>query len=759
MARIKFYNEKTGAWEYADSAYGGSGSGNGQLQTYVTPEMYGAIGDGVNDDTDALRMCIESGKPILLNGKYRITDVITANHAVDIFGGGELYVANWRGLQLKNSGSIKGIGLVADSADCTNLVGFSECKNCYLENVKISSNYTFDGHASCTMVTFTRCDNVNINNVIVSDLKNTGNGVVTDSTGNMTGLYFHECTNVSINGCNANDIYTVDSSGNIILEDSNAIYVYGESTVFTITNSHFKNAGKRHIKTQCGKAHVSNCYFYHDTEDLVVALGFGEAGAEMDGLYSVVENCIFDVQVSKSGAYAISSSENLKCSNSYFFAKNYSVYLNGKHEYSNCHIEGVVLITSTGNEQNFHDCYIAKIVNNVSQTDIVNIYNCKVDHADGLINGYNSTFGLLRTRNINDKELVFNDCVLAGLDGASLFQAKGRLTNCSVQNGKQVQIQNDCLIDGFRSENLESVISVTLMGSGKTIILKNVDLIGTYFKYHTEAPTIICYPAPTNGIPAVSHSFEGAKIFNIQDYRYYVFENGAWLPAIEDSDPVSVSATFTQGDNVIYETATLESLKSMLVVRLRYESGRNSVVTNYTLSGTLTGGTSTITVTCEGLTTTFNVVVTEVTNLVPFSVDTDGAIYNTTGYKEGYRFSSTGGESAHTGAICCGFIPVDSLNDAIRITGHDGAETMASGYNRVVLYNSAFTKVGHFDIQSARAGCEVSTNANGTHEIKLVMSEYTGMTGTTDGAVYFRVCLGVCSDPSKFIVTRNKEIV
>lgn len=32
------------------------------------------------------------------------------------------------------------------------------------------------------------------------------------------------------------------------------------------------------------------------------------------------------------------------------------------------------------------------------------------------------------------------------------------------------------------------------------------------------------------------------------------------------------------------------------------------------------------------------------------------------------------------------------------------------------------------------------------------------MTGTTDGAVYFRVGLGVCSNPNTFIVTRNEPI-
>ena len=74
----------------------------------------------------------------------------------------------------------------------------------------------------------------------------------------------------------------------------------------------------------------------------------------------------------------------------------------------------------------------------------------------------------------------------------------------------------------------------------------------------------------------------------------------------------SISAVFTQGANVVYDIDTLDSLKQYLVVTALWSDNTSSVVANndYTLSGTLTAGTSAITVSYANKTTTFNVTVT-----------------------------------------------------------------------------------------------------------------------------------------------------
>ena len=72
----------------------------------------------------------------------------------------------------------------------------------------------------------------------------------------------------------------------------------------------------------------------------------------------------------------------------------------------------------------------------------------------------------------------------------------------------------------------------------------------------------------------------------------------------------SISAVYTQSGTV-YDTASLDDLKADLVVTANFADSTTQTVTGYTLSGTLTEGTSTITVSYGGKSTTFNVTVTE----------------------------------------------------------------------------------------------------------------------------------------------------
>lgn len=76
----------------------------------------------------------------------------------------------------------------------------------------------------------------------------------------------------------------------------------------------------------------------------------------------------------------------------------------------------------------------------------------------------------------------------------------------------------------------------------------------------------------------------------------------------------SITPMFNQGDNIIYDTASLNSLKQYLTVTANYSDGTSSVVTSYTLTGVLKAGTSVITVAYGDKTATFNVTVTEFQN-------------------------------------------------------------------------------------------------------------------------------------------------
>ncbi|MBO7727341.1 MAG: BppU family phage baseplate upper protein [Oscillospiraceae bacterium] len=70
----------------------------------------------------------------------------------------------------------------------------------------------------------------------------------------------------------------------------------------------------------------------------------------------------------------------------------------------------------------------------------------------------------------------------------------------------------------------------------------------------------------------------------------------------------SISAVYTQS-GFVYPDDALDRLKEDLVVTAIYSDNTTNEINNYSLSGTLTAGTSSITVNYEGLTTTFNVTV------------------------------------------------------------------------------------------------------------------------------------------------------
>lgn len=87
----------------------------------------------------------------------------------------------------------------------------------------------------------------------------------------------------------------------------------------------------------------------------------------------------------------------------------------------------------------------------------------------------------------------------------------------------------------------------------------------------------------------------------------------------------SISAVYTQSGTVTPSTP-LDDLKNDLVVTANYEGGETETVpaASYTLSGTLAAGTSTITVSYAGKTTTFTVTVTSDSRADRFGTFTSG---------------------------------------------------------------------------------------------------------------------------------------
>lgn len=109
----------------------------------------------------------------------------------------------------------------------------------------------------------------------------------------------------------------------------------------------------------------------------------------------------------------------------------------------------------------------------------------------------------------------------------------------------------------------------------------------------------------------------------------------------------AISVVYTQSGTV-YDTASLNDLKADLVVTASYADHTSDIVSDFTLSGTLEVGTSTITVSYVGKTDTFNVTVT---HFVPIDYTLD-ALENVTWY-DNYKYNNNNGTmTASNGEHC-----------------------------------------------------------------------------------------------------------
>ena len=166
-----------------------------------------------------------------------------------------------------------------------------------------------------------------------------------------------------------------------------------------------------------------------------------------------------------------------------------------------------------------------------------------------------------------------------------------------------------------------------------------------------------------------------------QDY-YGALYNALYPPV----NLVSISAVYTQSGTV-YDTDTLDSLKSDLVVTAHYDDSSTQTVSAYTLSGTLSVGTSTITVAYGGKTTTFTVTVSHQTQTVK-------TYFSDTAYTSNYLKKTNGTDQSIGGA---GYTELDYV-DGMYI--HARMNSSWSAYLYYVLsdgtnYSSvAMTKTG-----------------------------------------------------------------
>ena len=126
----------------------------------VTPEMFGAVGDGVTDDTQAINTALANGDVILFQNDYKVTDVlcvegnkiIKGNGTIHAYNDGANYIHYVFGLGAVTegvagevfTGSIDGLNIICESGKYRYVIGGTNADNCSI------TNCTFDlSNADC----------------------------------------------------------------------------------------------------------------------------------------------------------------------------------------------------------------------------------------------------------------------------------------------------------------------------------------------------------------------------------------------------------------------------------------------------------------------------------------------------------------------------------------------------------------------------------------------------------------------------------
>jgi hypothetical protein len=155
-------------------------------------------------------------------------------------------------------------------------------------------------------------------------------------------------------------------------------------------------------------------------------------------------------------------------------------------------------------------------------------------------------------------------------------------------------------------------------------------------------------------------------------------------------------------------------------------------------------------------------------NLVPTSTDTDGSIYNGTGYKDNARLSSSGSVSgsAQTGSVVTGFIPYAPYQ-TIRMKGAEWLNATANyqGHYYLSFYNSSKALLSNAYMASSdyspnTHGSDISVEYDSTSGVTTFTwpdpSKTTGLTYRIKDAKYFRI--NAYGKGSDLIITVNQEI-
>lgn len=288
-------------------------NGGGELN-YVTPEMFGAVGDGVTDDTDAVQNAINTKNPVYCKNTYNVFNIHLNDNSY-LYGGGTFKIPHLtqskepdgkdKGFKILNKTNIvlKDLTFIGSGEFLQgyNMISIRGCDGLIIEKCNF---YSPESDAICLegQNIEATTQEFESKNIVIKDCIFKGEGTGRNAISVILG------ENITIDGCSFDHFGRWNMPGCIDLEPNPYKYHFIKNTL--IKNCVFKNGGGNggdiniYIPENCDgvfNTRIENCNFYPPiiepgtgTSHFRKNINLKNNTANFNDAIAYIENCYFD---------------------------------------------------------------------------------------------------------------------------------------------------------------------------------------------------------------------------------------------------------------------------------------------------------------------------------------------------------------------------------------------------------------------------------------------------------------------------------
>lgn len=531
---------------------------NIEIPNYVTPQMFGAVADGITDDTKAIETAMNYGEPVLLCGEYAISDLITSTASYICGINTKINILNDIDtiFRFKSATNISGIEFDCKNHNVHSCMTLSDINNIKLSNIYIHDIHNYKNDKGTTLINIVQPETVNIDGIHIENCCQLGNENIADAQGNITGIYVTGYTKkCSIQNIIINEIHNfkiVNEEEIPLFEDSNGIYIRsGEKTAESyIKNIYGYNFGKRLIKTQCaGHVIIDGMTSYNNSIECLSAIGVMTYEDSSTGLIfgkASISNCslINECTDITNAQYLIASNIETTIMNCILKSgiNHLAIYNDHKMTIYNCDVTGNGVHIDSG--------------------DYTYIYNCQFDiESEGIfLREYGAS---------TDATVKVTDCTIT-CGRSNLFHAQLYIDNCwidwcHIESYNFTKLTNSTILGSAQvvyiggtgeliAENLtllaKEVSSIEYafdIGSSAIARITNINTKNFLYDVRVNSGSAILrgvnmekvhcanatyfenYPEYVENLPNSAFMAEGAKVIWTSDNKLYKFTEGKWI--------------------------------------------------------------------------------------------------------------------------------------------------------------------------------------------------------------------------------------